>query len=206
MPEQHRVGDRTEEGCTDECAQNRHERVAPGIERSCHQADDAEHDGHQIEDRWELGASFADLAAAVVDPAVDTGHRRHSCRATVVLGPLTAHPGATTNDRHAERDGGGDDEPHGRGLTDEHRLERQTCPQRACGQEQIGQAQHPAVPQPDLTPTGRVPAEQHASRRPLQEHGRGVEADHGYRRYVSSPHDATSPADRQRAARAGRPA
>ena len=42
----------------------------------------------------------------------------------------------------------------------------------------VDPAQQPAVAEADLAPAGREPAERHPADRPLQQHRRGVEADH----------------------------
>ena len=62
---------------------------------------------------------------------------------------------------------------------DRHRVGDGADPHRARRHQQVGPAQQPAVADADLAPAGRHPQEQQPARRPLQQHGGGVEPDHG---------------------------
>jgi hypothetical protein len=110
---------------------------------------------------------------------LDPGHRGDAFGTAVELVALASHACALANNRDGEcaqaghRDGG---RAH---FTDRHGPEAQAGEQRADGEAAVDPAQQPSVAESDHAATGGEPAEEHSARRPLQQHRRGVEANHG---------------------------
>ena len=147
----------------------RDRRVAAGVERGGDQPDGADEHRDEVERRRELRAHR--LVDPVVvggsDGAVDAGHRRDALAAPIVLGRGTAHapalrrtietPSATAQaDHHADR----------RGFADGNDAEREAGGQRTGGEEEVDDAQQPAVAEADDAAAGGEPAEQACRRSP----------------------------------------
>jgi hypothetical protein len=96
-----------------------------------------------------------------------------------VLGDLAAHTRPAPGERHDEREQARRGDAERRRLAHRNDAEGDAGGERRHRQDQVDPAQQPAVPQPDLAAPGREPAERHPAGGPLEQHRRGVEADHG---------------------------
>ena len=178
VPEEHGVGDRPEERRPHQRAGDRQPGWRAGVDAGGDETHEADRRSDEIEHRRELGHA----RVGSVGGPVDAGHRRHPRRSLFQPFSLAPHAGPAPDDGHAEGDGGGDHDPHRGAVAHRHRPDGPTDDDRARGEQEVDAAQQPAVPDADLPPAGGDPQEEQATHRPLQQHRRGIEADHDGRR------------------------
>ena len=193
VPEQHRVGDRTEEHRADERPGDRQRGRTAGVDRGRHQCDDADRRGDQVEGRGELRG----VAVRAVVVAFDAGALEGAGLAALDRLPLATHPGLAPHDRHHERPRCGhrhqaaSDVTHPGPAGDARRRNRDD------GERDADGTQEPAVTEAHLTAPARHPQPRQHPHRPLQQHRRSVQVDHpGEARGAPSPPQyPTAPAD-----------
>ena len=167
-----------EERRADQHARHRQQRRVAGGDAGGDQSGHPDDRRDQVEHRRELGHA----GVGPVGAPVDAGHRRHPGRRAARPAPAPPPRPAlrrTTDTPSATLAGHHDGER--RRLAHRHRVEPHADRERAGGHQDVDAAHQPAVADADLAAAGGDPQEQQPADRPLQQHGGGVEADHGER-------------------------